>query len=129
MNHAALRQNVEYILENYLDEPYSPVSAVPGENTVQSLPAELGQNFPNPFNPSTTISFALTAAGPVRLRVFDVSGRLVKTLVDEAALSTGDHEAIWNGLDQSGRAAAAGVYFYNLETEGYARTRRMTMVK
>jgi len=129
MNHDALRQNVEYILENYLDEPYNPASAAPGENTVQRAPAVLNQNFPNPFNPATTISYSLVAPGPVRLRVYDVSGRLIHSLVDETEESAGNHEAIWNGLDQSGRTAAAGVYFYNLETDGYSRTRRMTLVK
>ena len=129
MNHSVLRKNVEVILENYLDEPFTSISAVPGQGTVRKAPATLEQNFPNPFNPVTTISFSLTAPGPVRLSVYDVSGRLVRTLVDEGEVTAGDHEAIWNGQDQSGRAAAAGVYFYNLETEGYSRTRRMTMVK
>ncbi len=129
MNHDVLRQNVEYILEYYLDEPYTSISSVPGENTVQSVPATLDQNFPNPFNPVTTISFRLAAPGPVRLKVYDVSGRLVRTLIDEDKATAGDHKTVWNGLDHSGRAAAAGVYFYNLETAGYSRTRRMTMVK
>jgi len=120
---------VEFILENYLDEPYNPASAVPGENTVQRAPAVLNQNFPNPFNPTTTISFVLGAPGPVRVRVYDVSGRLVRSLVEETEMSAGSHEAVWNGLDLSGRAAAAGVYFYNLETDGYNRTKRMTLVK
>jgi aminopeptidase N len=129
MNHNALRQNVEFILENYLDEPYNPTSAVPGEGAMPGVQAILNQNFPNPFNPVTTISYGLVAPGPVRLRVFDVSGRLIRTLVDQAEVTAGDHQAVWNGLDQSGRAAAAGVYFYNLETDGFSRTRRMTMVK
>ena len=129
MNHDALRQNVEYILENYLGEPYSPLSPVPGEETVPGVTAVLGQNFPNPFNPVTTISFSLAAAGPVQLRVYDLSGRLVRTLVDDGNLTAGDHEAVWDGQDQKGRTAAAGVYFYNLETEGFSHTRRMTMVK
>jgi hypothetical protein len=129
MNHSVLQKNVEYILENYLDEPFTSISAVPGQNTVQKVPTTLNQNFPNPFNPVTTISFSLTAPGPVRLSVYDVSGRLVRTLVNEGEVTAGDHEAVWNGQDQSGRAAAAGVYFYNLETEGYSRTRRMTLVK
>jgi aminopeptidase N len=129
MDHDSLRQNVEYILENYLDEPYTPVSPVPGDDTVQRVPATLDQNFPNPFNPVTTISFRLAVPGPIRLSVYDVSGRLVRTLVDQGEMTAGDHEVVWNGQDQTGRAAAAGVYFYNLETEGYSRTRRMTMVK
>ena len=129
MDHDFLRQNVEYILENYLNEPYNPLSPVPGGGALPGATAVLGQNYPNPFNPSTTISFELEASGPVQLRIYDVSGRLVRTLVDDSELSAGDHQAIWSGQDQSGRAVAAGVYFYNLEVEGYSRTKRMTMVK
>ncbi|MEN8006967.1 MAG: M1 family aminopeptidase [Candidatus Krumholzibacteriota bacterium] len=129
MDHILLRQNVEYILENYLDEPYNPASPVPGDGTLPGATAVLGQNYPNPFNPSTTISFNLAAPGPVLLRVFDVSGRLVRTLVDDGDLAAGNHQAVWSGQDQSGRAAAAGVYFYKLDAAEYSRTRRMTMVK
>ena len=109
MDHDSLRQNVEYILENYLDEPFIPVSPVPGDDTVQRVSATLDQNFPNPFNPFTTISFRLAVPGPVRLSVYDVSGRLVRTLIDQGAMTAGDHEIVWNGQDQTGRAAAAGV--------------------
>jgi len=128
MNHADLRQNVEFILENYLDEPYVPVSAVPGEG-VPGAAVSLAQNVPNPFNPSTNIRFALTEAGPARLRIFDVSGRLVRTLIDRPDMASGAHEARWDGTDHAGRAAAAGVYFYRLETADSSRTRRMTLVK
>jgi len=114
MDHDSLRQNVEYILENHLDEPFTSVSSVPGDDTVQRVPATLDQNFPNPFNPVTTISFRLAVPGAVRLSVYDVSGRLVRTLVDEGEMAAGDHQIVWNGLEQTGRAAAAGVYFYNL---------------
>jgi hypothetical protein len=129
MNLDALRQNVEFILENYLDEPYNPASAVPAEGNVQRARTVLNQNFPNPFNPNTTISFALGAPGPVQLRVYDVSGRLVRSLVEETEMAAGQHVAVWNGRDVSGRAVAAGVYFYNLATDGFSRTMRMTLVK
>ena len=107
------------------------VARTVGVEDVYNVPTEfsLEQNFPNPFNPNTTISFRLAAPDRVRLGVYDVSGRLVSTLVDESELSAGDHQVVWNGLDQTGRASAAGIYFYHLEVGGFSQTRRMTMVK
>jgi hypothetical protein len=128
MNHDVLRQNVEYILENMLDEPYTSISAV-GDGDLPAAVPELQQNYPNPFNPLTTINFRLAKTGPVKLRVFDVAGRLVRTLVDEPEMASGDHQARWSGLDDAGRTVSAGVYFYQLQTGGHTGTRRMTMVK
>lgn len=74
-------------------------------------------SFPNPFNPRTTIRYDLPAAGPVRLSVFDVAGRLVRTLVDES-LTPGNHEAAWDGRDASGRETGSGSYLARLEFGG-----------
>jgi len=83
---------------------------------------------PNPFNPLTTLSFDLAVAGPVQLKVYDAAGRLVVTLIDETR-AAGHHEAIWNGRDDAGHMAAAGVYLYRLNAGAYIETRRMTLVK
>ena len=72
---------------------------------------------PNPFNPMTTISFALPKTTQVQLRVYDLSGKLVTTLAEET-LSAGQHEVIWTGRDDNGRQAASGMYFYRLVAEG-----------
>lgn len=72
--------------------------------------------FPNPFNPSTTISFALPKAGNVQLLVFDVRGRVVRTLVKER-LDSGVHSITWDGQDDGGRRVASGVYFCRLRRE------------
>jgi hypothetical protein len=84
---------------------------------------------PNPFNPQTKIAFDLPAAAEVRLHVYDVAGRRVRTLLDGEVRGSGRHEVFWNGRDDGGRAAAAGTYFYRLETPGFAQTRSMTLVK
>jgi len=128
MNRNQLRQNVEYILENYLGEPFTSTSPVADE-VLPGVRAVLDQNFPNPFNPATTISFRLASPGPVRLRIFDVSGRLVRTLLDANGQGAGDHRITWNGNDQSGREVPAGIFFYNLETGGGSQTRPMALVK
>ncbi|MFH1845656.1 MAG: FlgD immunoglobulin-like domain containing protein [bacterium] len=89
---------------------------------------DLAQNSPNPFNPQTVISYSLQQAGPVSLKVFDVSGRLVKVLAT-GQLPAGSHTATWDGTNDRGRPVATGVYFYQLEADGQSFSRRMLLVK
>ena len=84
---------------------------------------------PNPFNPATTIRFSLPRAAAVSLRIYDMRGRLIHSLVDGATLLPGRHQRVWRGEDDRGRQAAAGVYFYRLETRDFIQTRQMTLVK
>ncbi|MCP4544887.1 MAG: T9SS type A sorting domain-containing protein [bacterium] len=84
---------------------------------------------PNPMNPSTMITFELPADGPVSLRIFDVNGRLVKTLLQESHLLAGPHTAQWNGLNTRGQSAASGVYFVRLQAPGGEITRSVVMVR
>jgi len=88
----------------------------------------LYQNVPNPFNPATTISYDLRTAVQVDLRVFDLAGHLVRTLVRDSQ-AMGPHQVIWQGRDQAGRTVAAGVYFYRLQTGVDVQTRRMLLAK
>ncbi len=94
------------------------------------LPAvtSLRGNYPNPFNPSTTIAYDLAAAGLVRLEIFDASGRLVRTLVNENQ-GAGQQQAVWDGRDEARRNLASGVYLCRLSTDDRVRTRRMTLIK
>ena len=103
---------------------------VGGDPGVEAVPAAtaLHANVPNPFNPATKIAFDLAHAGAVRLRVFDVAGHAVKTLVD-GATPAGRHEVTWTGLDDAGRRVSSGVYFYQLITDGFSQTRRMALLK
>jgi hypothetical protein len=89
---------------------------------------ELFANHPNPFNPSTTISYSLAAAGDVQLVVFDTAGRRVRSLVN-AAEAAGGHTVTFDGRDDQGGVLASGVYFYRLETGGVVRTRKMVLLK
>jgi len=88
----------------------------------------LHQNVPNPFNPTTFIRFDIGKAGPVMLRVFDVSGRLVRTLIDRE-MPAAKHEIDWDGRNDEGVAVSSGVYFYRLESSGFHATRKMVMLK
>ncbi len=99
-------------------------------SAVDDLPAarSLEQNYPNPFNPKTTIAFTLDGAGPVKLRVFDVQGRLVRTLVNEVR-AAGPYRVDWDGRDNGGRPAAAGIYMYRLDAGNFVQQRKMTLLK
>lgn len=85
-------------------------------------------NYPNPFNPSTTITFALPARSHVSVRIYDVAGRLVRTLVDDV-LDAQVHEAVWSGEDDGGRRVSSGVYFYRVETDSDLFVSRMALLK
>jgi hypothetical protein len=84
---------------------------------------------PNPFNPRTTIGYSLAKEQRVFLRVYDLSGRLVRTLVNGELVSAGSHQAIWDGVDAGGHRVASGVYFYRLDAGDFEETKRMTLVK
>jgi len=94
----------------------------------ESFPFELGANFPNPFNPKTTIRYSLDAAGPVSLRIFNSAGRLVRTLEEGIAIA-GEHQVVWNGLDDAGHSVASGVYHYQLDANERSVTRKMLLLK
>jgi hypothetical protein len=88
----------------------------------------LRPNSPNPFNPQTTISYTIRETGPVRLAIYDVSGGLVRTLVDELK-PAGDHRVTWDGRNDRGQLAASGVYFLRLSSAGQHRTQKLVLVK
>jgi hypothetical protein len=89
---------------------------------------ELRQNSPNPFNPTTEISFSLPQAGSVNLRIYSVTGQLVKTVLAEN-FAAGEHRAIWNGRNTAGEDVAFGVYFYVLSTDTGRATKSMTLLR
>ena len=89
----------------------------------------LSQNFPNPFNPSTTIAFELPERATVNLRVFDISGRLVRVLMENESVPEGRSAVAWYGRDDSGRRMASGIYFYRLQAGDHVETNRMMLVK
>jgi flagellar hook assembly protein FlgD len=84
---------------------------------------------PNPFNPQTVIAFEILEHATVSLRVFDVSGRLVRTVLDGEVVAGGRREVIWDGRDKNSQQVAAGVYFYRLDADGYSETKSMALIK
>ncbi|HIG17324.1 MAG TPA: T9SS type A sorting domain-containing protein, partial [Candidatus Handelsmanbacteria bacterium] len=89
----------------------------------------LGQAYPNPFNPSTQIDFALAAETSTRLVIYDVLGRVVRTLVPGQSMPAGFYSVSWDGRDAAGRAVGNGLYFYRLATLDFVGTGRMMMLK
>lgn len=88
----------------------------------------LRPNYPNPFNPATTIRFDVASRSHVALRVYDVGGALVRTLADET-MDAGSHVVEWNGRNDQGNPASSGVYFYRLTAPGFSDVRKMTLIK
>jgi hypothetical protein len=101
---------------------------IEGADNIIPLVTELRGNYPNPFNPTTTISYDLAKSGDVNIEVYNVKGQLVKTLVNgyqEAAA----HSVVWNGKDNSERSVASGVYFYKMQTSDYKSINKMILMK
>lgn len=88
----------------------------------------LATNYPNPFNPETTISFEISHTSGVRLAIYDASGKLIKTLIDDK-VDPGYHSVIWDGRDEMGKDMASGVYLYRLTSNNFNQTKQMLLVK
>jgi hypothetical protein len=89
---------------------------------------ELHSNFPNPFNPSTTIRFGLPSPSNVSLKVYNIQGQEVRTLVNDH-LSGGYFDAIWDGKDEAGSQVASGIYIYRLQAGNFVQSKKMTYIK
>lgn len=120
--------------------PLSPGSTFDGDSqfplcgtSTSSPPAPsrivtLDPPYPNPFNPSTTLSFHLVRGGQVKLKILDAHGRTVKTLADESMIP-GRHELQWQGRDEKGRPVVSGVYFAHVRIGDQAETQRLVLVQ
>jgi hypothetical protein len=99
-----------------------------GEKFVPTISA-LHQNRPNPFNPTTTLTYDVASPSVVSVRIYSVTGKLVRTLVDEFK-TTGRYETVWDGRDNNGSTVTTGVYFYRMTAAGFAsQTRKMLLLK
>jgi hypothetical protein len=136
----APRHELQYIYNEWTDgtprvQSLNPefeggVVALDSRTPGVSLPTEFGlsQNTPNPFNPTTKVSFALPTPSKVSLAVYNVLGQHVTTLVD-AFMPAGYQEVIWDGSDKDGHTVASGVYFYKLRAGDFTDTKKMLMLK
>jgi hypothetical protein len=99
-----------------------------GVTSTPSYGLVLSQNVPNPFNPTTSISYVLPKRTRVTLRIYNVEGRPVATLVDGVE-APGPHAADWNGRNEAGAPQPSGVYFYRLKAGEQLLTRKMVLIK
>jgi hypothetical protein len=109
---------VPYTLTTHIEEN------VPGFTT----DFVLFDNYPNPFNPGTTISFSCPQPSEVTLTIYDLQGQRVRQLV-RGEMAAGQHKTYWNGQDEQGKVVAAGIYFYQIEAKLLSSGQRSTAVK
>ena len=109
---------------------FSKTSGLREDETVNRMPTgyRLHPNYPNPFNPSTTVAFEVPEQGAVNLRITDILGRDVITLVD-GPLSPGSYQVVWDGSDENGLKVGNGVYILIMRANGFMRMRRVTLMK
>ena len=119
---------------------YEITSAIIGSVTSESMEVniseavlpgafELNQNFPNPFNPSTDISFSIGSDDFINLNIYDIKGRLIRSLVNNEFTLSGSYSFTWNGLNQQGTQVPSGMYLYKLENSENTITRKMVVMK
>jgi len=90
---------------------------------------ELYANYPNPFNPETTISFSILDNNqPTELTIYNLKGQKVRTLVNDI-LTAGKHFVVWNGKDDNGKQSASGIYFYHLKNGDFSSKQKMILIK
>ncbi|MBW6513480.1 MAG: choice-of-anchor J domain-containing protein [Candidatus Syntrophosphaera sp.] len=114
MGEIMLRAIVEYGTSN--DDPMVPVYTLDANN------------YPNPFNPETTIAFSVPSSGPANLKIYNLKGQLVRTLVDDIR-EAGQYSVVWNGKDDNHSNVSSGLYFYRLTSDGKTVTRKMLLAK
>ena len=133
-------------LENYEHEALTPIAKVeleilnnsngsiqkryPRLADEQQIPTaySLSQNYPNPFNPKTTIEYQLAASSDVSIKIYNLLGHEVKTLLT-GQQTAGKYQITWNGCDNSGQAVCSGVYLYRIVAGEYVQVRKMVLMR
>ncbi|MCK5052522.1 MAG: T9SS type A sorting domain-containing protein [Candidatus Cloacimonetes bacterium] len=121
----------EIIITYNGDEAIIPVTltviGTDAEDSVSNVTVLLG-NYPNPFNPTTTINYNLAEEDNVTLEIYNLKGHKVKSLVN-VHQSVGQHSVVWNGTDENNKSVSSGVYFYKLRSGRYTSTKKMILMK
>ena len=128
-------QNVTLLINT--DDPANPTLSVEllgvgqplaSSDQISPVVTELKGNYPNPFNPSTTIAYSVKDATPVLIGIYNIKGQLVRTLVD-APKAAGNHLVVFDGLDNNRQPLSSGVYFYRMQAGDYSKSQKMIMMK
>lgn len=107
---------------------FEEITVVTGTDDEKAQRNMLAQNYPNPFNPTTTIRYSIKQRGHVSLKIYDIEGRLVRTLED-GVKEARSYEKVWDGRNDRGEAVSSGIYFYRLRSNGFSRTRKMVLLR
>ncbi|MBD3179219.1 MAG: T9SS type A sorting domain-containing protein [Candidatus Latescibacteria bacterium] len=99
------------------------------DDSMTPTPSGLMGSYPNPFNPSTTIMYSVASKGPVSIKIYDVSGRLVRKLLDGKVVEAGQHKVSWNGINGSGSHVASGAYFCRMVTAGKSSSIKVILLR
>ncbi len=127
MTGVADRANLMQNIMDYFGKPVPGVGGtdVPVDGGFRNM---LSHASPNPFNPVTKIAYSISEAGPVTIEVYNIAGRVVRTLLNNE-LDPGSGYVMWNGTDDSGEKCASGVYFYRIQAPGFEDSNKMVMLK
>ena len=98
------------------------------DNNISIKDYSLSQNYPNPFNPNTKIEFAVNKSQKVKISIYNINGELIKELLDEER-SSGNHSVGWDGKDNHNSIVPSGVYFYQIQTDGFLQAKKMVLLK
>ena len=116
------KQQPTKMFENIIPDPVG-IDRIAFENS-------LNDAYPNPFNPTTTIKYTIKERAHVSLKVYNVAGQLVRTLVDDMQAPTeAGFAKEWNGMNDQGAPVSSGVYFYKLVTNNFSQTKKMVLLK
>ena len=115
-----------YLMEQYINFFLEQTDTI--EPEFAPLYTRLGSNYPNPFNPATTISYYLKNNSFTTLEIYNMLGQKVKTLVNKA-VEAGDHYVVWNGLDETGKTVSSGIYFYQLKADKKTEIKKMILLR
>ena len=107
---------------------YLPTSVQSEQNTAIPTTFKLEQNFPNPFNPRTTINYQLPRNTKVSLRIYNLNGQMIKSLVNSKQ-TMGSYAVTWDGKDEYGKQVASGLYIYAIKTKEFEQKRKMLFVR
>ena len=108
---------------------FGQIPSGPGTGVEGGAKNMLSHAVPNPFNPVTKIAFSVKEAGPVKIEVYNIAGRVVRTLLDIEVESGVSGHVDWDGTNDGGRKCASGVYFYRSAAQGFTKSNKMIMLK
>ena len=120
-------EEATFVNSRYIEESLEFAGLTHAENSIPGS-FKLEQNFPNPFNPTTSISFNVPTQSFVSIKIYDILGHEIATL-GEDSYSAGNHTIVWNATDMNGNEVSAGVYFYTIESKNFRNTKRMLFMK